>query len=151
VRGFAFGDAPGGGQPTTRISIDYPAVTGSNVDYAFDAAGGRYLRFLGDDPHTDAATGRQLALDNVVVQVVPHVETDMVEDSLGSKGIRLNLFGSGPAIVFRDGQAFVGTWASASRGDTPHFFDEMGREVPLKPGRTWISIVASVDDATFGG
>jgi hypothetical protein len=64
-----------------------------------------------------------------------------VEDSLGSTSIRLNLFGSGSAIIFRDGQAFAGSWRSDSRGDLPRFFDQNGNEVPLKPGKSWISVV----------
>ena len=84
--------------------------------------------------HVDGNTGAQLAVDNVIVQYVPHQATDIVEDSLGSTSIRLDLFGSGQAIVFRDGQAFEGTWRSESRGDTPRFFDASGAEIPLKPG-----------------
>ena len=129
--GFSFGDAPSGGEPAATIAIDYPAVTGSNSGYTFDSASGKYLRFLGDDPHLDGNTGAQVGVENVVVQVVPHEETDMVEDSLGNTGIRLNLFGAGEAIVFRDGRAFRGTWRSDSRGDTPHFFDASGAEIRL--------------------
>jgi hypothetical protein len=91
--------------------------------------------------HVDGNTGSQLALENVIVQFVPHQATDIVEDSLGSTSIRLDLFGSGRAIVFRDGKAFDGTWRSESRGDTPRFYDSAGAEIPLKPGHTWISVV----------
>ncbi len=150
LRGFTLGEAPGGGEPATSVEIAYPAVTGSNVRYAFDAASGTYLRFLGDDPHLDANTGVQVSVANVVVQVVPHEETEMVEDSLGNTGIRLNLFGSGEAIVFRDGQAFVGTWRSDNRGDTPHFYAADGSEISLKPGHTWVSIVPTLNDVSFG-
>ncbi len=150
LRGFTFGDMPGGGEPAPNISIGYPAVTGSNVDYTFDPTIGKYLRFLGDDPHLDGNTGTQVGVENVVVQVVPHEQTEMVEDSLGNTGIRLNLFGTGEAIVFRDGQAFRGMWRSDNRGDTPHFFAANGTEIPLKPGHTWISIISSPDDVSFG-
>ncbi len=64
----------------------------------------------------DGNTGAQLALDNVIVQFVAHQATNIVEDSLGSTSIRLDLFGSGRVLVFRDGQAFEGTWRSESRG-----------------------------------
>ena len=55
--------------------------------------------------------------------------------------VRLRLIGSGRAIVMRDGQAFEGSWRSDAGGDTPHFYDAAGNEIPLKPGKTWISIV----------
>ncbi len=141
IRGFTFGDVPGGGAPASIVSIPYPQVTGSQVRYQYDATSGRYLRFLGGQPHLDGGSGTQLALDNVIVQYVPHEITDIVEDSLGSRSIRLNLFGSGKAIVFRNGLAFEGVWRSESQGDTPRFYDAAGNEIPLKPGRSWISIV----------
>ena len=111
------------------------------MGYTYAPESGRYLRTLGGAPHLDGNSGAQVGVENVIVQVVPHQVTDIVEDSLGSLSIRLNLFGSGRAIVLRDGQAFEGTWQSNSRGDTPRFFDAGGNEIPLKPGRTWISIV----------
>lgn len=139
LRGFTFGPAPGGGATATAVTIPYPAGTGSQVAYAY--RDGRYWRSMGGGPHVDGLTGGQLAFDNVVVQYVTHEATNIVEDSLGSTSIRLNLFGSNRAILFRDGQAFVGTWRSDSRGDLPRFYDASGAEIPLKPGRTFFSIV----------
>lgn len=139
IRGFTFGGLGANGASATNISIPYPGS--SRAAYQYDSGRGLYLRSMGGTPHLDGNSGAQLALDNVIVQYVPHVTTDIVEDSLGSLSISLNLFGSGRAIVFRDGQAFDGTWRSESGGDMPHFFGSDGREIPLKPGRSWISIV----------
>lgn len=141
VRGFSFGEVLDGGAPASAISIPYPSVTGSQVAYRYDAGSGRYLRFLGGAPHLDANNGTQLALDNVIVQYVPHEATEIVEDSLGSKSIQLNLFGSGRALIFRNGVGFEATWRSESRGDLPRFFDSAGREIALKPGNSWVSVV----------
>lgn len=139
VRGFTFGGPPGGGVPANGISIPYPS--GSQVEYRYDGGSGRYLRFMGGGAHTDGNTGAQVVVENVIVQIVSHEATNIVEDSLGSTSIRLNLFGSGGAIVFRDGLAYAGSWRSDSRGDLPRFFDQSGAEVALKPGKSWISIV----------
>jgi len=139
IRGFTFGGAPSGGQPAATISIPYPR--GSQSAYGYDAGSGRYLRSLAGAAHVDGNTGAQIAVENVIVQMVTHQATDIVEDSLGSTSIRLDLFGSGRAIVFRDGMAFEGTWRSESRGDTPRFYDATGAEIPLKPGQSWISVV----------
>jgi hypothetical protein len=127
--------------PASSITIPYPRATGSQVSYLYESSSGRYLRSLGGAPHVDGNTGAQLAVENVIVQVVSHEATNIVEDSLGSTSIRLNLFGSGQAILFRDGQAFAGSWRSDSRGDTPHFYDAQGNEITLKPGKSWISVV----------
>ncbi len=149
IRGFTFGSAPGGGAAATAISIPYPRGTGSQSAYVYDGGSGRYLRSLGGDAHVDGNTGGQIGVENVVVQYVAHEATNIVEDSLGSTSIRLNLFGSGQALVFRDGQAFAGTWRSESRGDTPRFYDAAGAEIPLKPGKTWISVVPSTYTITY--
>ena len=99
------------------------------------------MRSMGGAAHLDGNNGVQVAVENVVVQYVPHEITEIVEDSLGSKSIRLNLFGSGQMILFRDGQAFVGQWRSESRGDLPRFYLDDGSEVPMKAGKSWFSIV----------
>lgn len=139
LRGFTFGPVSGGGSPASGVNIPYPY--GSTASYRYDSGSGRYQRSLAGVPHVDGNTGVQLAVENVIVQVVPHEATNIVEDSLGSTSIRLNLFGSGRAYLFRDGQAFIGTWRSESRGDLPRFYSDSGQELTLKPGKSWISIV----------
>lgn len=139
LRGFTFGSLSGGGSPAQAVNIPYPY--GSTASYRYDSSSGRYLRSLGGVPHVDGNTGVQLAVENVIVQVVPHEATNIVEDSLGSTSIRLNLFGSGRAYLFRDGQVLIGTWRSESRGDLPRFYSDSGQELTLKPGKSWISIV----------
>jgi len=141
LRGFTFGALSDGGSPATSINIPYPY--GSTSGYRYDSGSGRYQRNLAGIPQVDGNTGAPVAVENVIIQVVTHEATDIVEDSLGSTSIRLNLFGSGRAYLFRDGQAFVGTWRSASRGDLPHFYSDSGQELPLKAGKSWISIVPS--------
>jgi len=141
IRGFTFGTAPSGGVSARTVTIPYPRGTSSHVSYRYDATNGRYLRTMGGVAHVDGDTGIQIAPENVIIQYITHEITDMPEDSLGNKSIRLNLFGSGQAIVFRDGLAFVGTWSSDYGGSLPRFFDQSGNEIPLKAGTTWISVV----------
>lgn len=149
IRSLTFGDSLDGGASAARIEIPYPSGTGSQVAYQYDGASGRYLRWLGGRPHADGNSGQQLAFDNVIVQYVVHEATDIIEDSLGSTSIRLNLFGSGQALVFRGGLGFAGTWRSESRGDLPRFYTDDGREISLKPGKSWISVVPSTYTVTY--
>jgi len=141
IRSFTFGPAPSGGTSARSITIPYPSGTGSQVSYSYDTTQGRYLRNMGNIAHRDGSSGTQVGVENVIIQYTSHDITDMPEDSLGNKSIRIKLFGSGQSIVFRDGQAFVGTWSSNGSGDLPRFFDQSGYEVPLKAGKTWISVV----------
>ncbi len=136
-----FGEVtPPGGGPATQIDLPIrPGVT--DVSYVYDGASGAYLRSMGGFPHNDLATGMQLSAANVLVIYAAHTETDIVEDSLGSRSIQIDLTGGGRAQLLRDGQAYEGTW---SRPDVHAFFelnDTSGGPLLLKPGVTWIQIV----------
>ena len=51
------------------------------------------------------------------------------------------LWGTGPAVVFRDGLVYEGLWARPHRDDMVVFRDPTGQTpIPLKPGNTWIQL-----------
>ncbi len=151
VRGFLFAtDVPAGGNPATSIHIPYPKFTRLNneVDWTYDAGRGRYLRQMAGEPHVDAASGEQLSAANVVVQFAEHTDTDIKEDSLGSLSIRIELWGEGKALVFRDGQVFEAIWRSQPDKNTAYLFPD-GRPIPFKPGNTWFEIVPTDYKVTY--
>ena len=123
------------------IEIPYPSVTASQVAYRYDAGNGRYLRSLGGAAHRDSNNGQQIAVENVIVQYIPHNPVNIVEDAYGNLSLLVEPFGAGRAIVFRDGLAFEGTWRNDRGGELPRFFAADGTEIPLKAGRSWISVV----------
>jgi hypothetical protein len=136
-------EVPEDGQPATHIHIPYPHRD-MVVDYRYDPDLGVYLRWDGGDPHVDAATGEQIFATNVVVIYATHVDTDIYEDEprRNHPSVQIQLWGNGPAVIFRDGQAFEGLWARPQRDDVVVFRDEMGQiPIPLKPGNTWIQLV----------
>ncbi|HEY4690430.1 MAG TPA: DUF3048 domain-containing protein [Anaerolineae bacterium] len=141
-----FGDAPSGGSPATQIDLPIrPGIT--DVAYTYDTATGLYLRSMGGFPHTDASTGQPLSAANVLVIYAPHAETDIIEDSLGSRSVQIDLSSGGRAQLARDGQVYEGTW---SRPDVHTFFDlkdASGQAMRLRPGVTWIQVVP----VEFGG
>ena len=57
--------------------------------------------------------------------------------------------GKGEATVLRDGRRYVGTWDRHGYGGT-HFLDATGKEVPLRPGRTWVLLLPTTGSVTFG-
>ncbi len=141
LQGFTFGRPVEGGTPAGSIKIPYPSVTASQVAYRYDEGSGRYWRFLGGAAHRDGNNGQQIAVENVIVQYISHNPVNIVEDSFGNLSLHIGLFGTGKALVFRDGLAFEGSWRSNSGGELPRFFSADGSEIPLKAGRSWISIV----------
>lgn len=142
LRGFAFSkDVQATSALTTALSvtIPYPKTT-SLVSWKYDATAERYMRSVLDQPHTDAADGKQLSAANVIIYYAEHQETDIVEDSKGATSIRIVATGRGPVTILRDGLALQGSWRTDG-SQTPEFFDLAGAEISLKPGNSWIEIV----------
>ncbi|HSJ53659.1 MAG TPA: DUF3048 domain-containing protein [Anaerolineae bacterium] len=144
LQGMDFYSAPPeDGQPAAQIQIPFPSRD-MVVEWRYDAASESYLRWQAGVPHLDAASGEQLTATNVVVAYVTHVDSDIYEDEprRNHPSVQIQLWGTGPAVVFRDGQAFEGLWARPKRENMLVFRDATGQiPIPLKPGNTWIELV----------
>ena len=113
-----------------------------SVTWKYDPSTAGWLRFTDGISHTDAETGKQLDFANVVVLYVPHVYTNIQEDSGGSRSIRVELWGQGDMRLYRDGKKVEGTWERAEDSTySLSFKDANGALIPLKPGQTWIEVV----------
>ncbi len=135
---FTFAPSQGGSQ-ASQIDIEYR--TGNTVRYAYDPGSGRYLRSMNGEPHTEATDGTQISTSNVVVIEATHEETDIIEDRLGNRSLRIHLLGRGPATVFRGGLRFSGDWVRSEESDFFDLLDPDGSAIPLATGSTWIQIV----------
>jgi hypothetical protein len=144
LQGLTFDRQPlDGGQPATHIHIPFPSRD-MVVDYYYDDSTGTYLRWDEGEPHLDAASGQQISVTNVVVAYATHVDADFYEDEprRNHPSVQIQLWGTGPVVVFRDGQAFEGIWARPKRDEMVVFRDATGQiPITLKPGNTWIELV----------
>ena len=144
LQGMAFAyDAPSGGQPAINIDIPYPNRQ-MVVSYRYDAKTGAYLRWQGGDPFLDALSGEQISVTNIVLVYANHVDADFYENPPYNTqpSIQVQVWGTGPAMIFRDGLAFEGLWARPKREDMLVFRDKAGQvPIPLKPGNTWIELI----------
>lgn len=126
--------------PASTITIPYRA--GWTVEYDYDPSTNTYARFQDDKTamrrEVDAANGVAIAARNVVVIHTDIWETNIVEDIFGSKGLDMNLVGTGRATIFRDGHRLDGVWSRDSIYDPFHFYTTVGERVYLSPGQTWI-------------
>lgn len=145
VRPFAFSETPpAGGRPANSVVIPYINRSYYEVEWRYDPDTGRYARFQGTNrfPLMDGNNGQQVTAANVVIMVVQHDLTDIIEDSLGSRSVRTYITErEGRAIVARDGLAFEGRWQVPDKWDNLELADEAGNPLPLKPGNTWFQIV----------
>jgi len=136
---FAAGDA-------TVISIPYPG--GNSVEWRYDPAQGGYIRFQGGQQQFDPATNQPILASNVVVQAAVHELTDIVEDTLGTKGVNVKLAEFGDLRVFRDGKVYEGTWR-ANQETPPRFLGPGEQPIGLKPGQSWLQAVQQITDISY--
>jgi hypothetical protein len=131
-------DAPLKQRPAGQtIAIQF-SYADYNVVWRYDRAANDYLRFMGGAPHLEATTGKQLAARNVVVMMARE-SSDPDPYTPGS--ISMQTVGSGPATVYRDGQAIQGTWSKSAIGAPLQWRDSSGSQIPLDRGATWVEVV----------
>jgi len=139
--GMAFSAAvPTGGTPLQQVDIGYAEQTSS---WAYDEASGQWLRSTDGEAHFDAE-GLRISADNVLIVEEIHTIQPYVSENYwgpGNFAFSVNFIGEGRAVLLRDGQRWEGTWQRASREDPIRFFDGAGRDLLLKPGRSFINLV----------
>ncbi len=145
--GLAF-DAvpPDGGIPARSATIDYNKT---HVEWRYDAVSGEYLRWTDNIPHTDALTGQQVAIQNVVVMSAYHELQELFPEKYfgKEKSWYIELTGNGQATLLRDGQAYDGRWVRTRPDDMFTFVDVNGNPLMFKPGRTFFQITSSYQGA----
>jgi len=173
ARGFAFADEPdAGGQPVTDAFIDWYGQI--DARWQWDDASQRFIRFTDGVAHFDAADGEQLWADNIVIIEVPHEERpDLFEEESRSASQQINLWGTGRAIVMRDGQYYAGRWERRCRdypidiptptpaagvtapcysepGDALRLFYGNNQSIMMRPGRTYVEVVRWMGQVELG-
>lgn len=148
LRGLTFNlTPPPGGQPGPLVTVAY---TASYVVWGYSETAGRYVRYQDGFVHRDRLTGEPLTAANVIVLFANHVSTDILENRFGAYSTEIQLWGSGPALLFRDGQRYGGTWVRHRREDALTLTDAAGQVLPLGPGPTWYQIVGLTSDSQAG-
>lgn len=137
--GMAFHpDPPSGGSPVLGVEVIY---AGTGIYWEYRTGQGRFFRWSDGVRHQDASTGDFLNFKNIVIIKAPHFDTEIIEDSGGSPSIQIQIWGEGPAVIFRDGLQFDGLWRREHPQDMLTFYDQEGQLLPLAPGNTFIELV----------
>ncbi len=123
----------------------YPGGTSSNkggystsygaVNFKYNPDDHLYYRFQYGQPHTDADTGEQLAVTNIIFKVC-HGEVRDAHDYLSFR-----VHGTGTAYIFTNGKVIEGTWSHAGDNEPNIFYDKNGNEIVLNQGKTWMCCV----------
>lgn len=136
-------EAPPDGTPAGSVVID---LRTSYIEWKYDPEIGRYRRWTDYVEHLDANTEEQVTAANVVYLTPYHVNDPTICEQINNGvcaalSIQIQLWGSGPAIVFRDGQQYPVTWYREGRNDMLTFKDAQGNPFPLQIGNTWVQLV----------
>jgi len=142
--GFRFGPAAPGGAPGSSVTTAWPAA---QVAFTWDGPSGRYL--LATDGRPDrVAGGPQLGAATVVVQEVPtHLSEN--RDVNGTQTPVVDLVGSGPVTVLRDGLAWRGQWSRPDAVSATSFHAN-GQPIPMASGPVWVLLVPAGQPITVG-
>jgi hypothetical protein len=122
---------------------------GYAVEYQYDHATNRYLRFMGGVPHSEASSGHQLAPSNVVV-LMASIQPDPNGGPSNPGAVYVQETGKNVAYYYRDGQQFIGTWHKATRDAPLKLLDSAGRPFKFDPGQTWIEVLPTTGSPTVG-
>ena len=142
-------NAPAGGQAGSQVFVHYSGAIYNRWDY--DAASGRYLRFVDqqDDvdrnnevyaPLVDKQNNQPVAADNLVVLLIPHQYFVKTKDS---EVIKMAFTGSGTAYAFRDGKAYLLKWQRSDSNAMLALTFEDGTPYSFKPGNTWFEVMGA--------
>jgi hypothetical protein len=105
-----------------------------NPHFDYDPAYNSYKRSEGGKPHSDER-GLQISPKAVVALVTPHSYVGIYS--------QYGVNGRGAAYIFQDGTVVQGVWSKADRQSQLVLTDAAGAVLPLNPGQTWITLVAS--------
>lgn len=146
--GFEFDEAtpPNAAGDATVINIPYPG--GNSVQWRYEPELGGYIRYQGGVQQFDPAINGPIVSSNVIVVAAAHEVTDIIEDTLGTKGINIKLHEFGDLRIFRNGKVYEGTWR-ASQEAPPRWLGPGEVPIPLKPGQSWIQVIQKVEDISY--
>ncbi|MGI6175132.1 MAG: DUF3048 domain-containing protein [Christensenellales bacterium] len=127
------------GEDVQSLTLNWLAVM-YRPTYTYDADSKLWLRSHDGVPHTDAATGEQIRVKNVIVQYANCRD-------LGDYYVTMDTINeSGKAQFFIEGKMMEGTWERKDVDSQTVFYDAEGEEFIFKPGNTWIAVYPSNSD-----
>ena len=134
---WKFIDDKASGGTAVDISFNFwSSMPGYDVEWKYDAANNRYLRFNGGQAHIDFVTKEQLSAKNVVIFFAK--EKGPVDRN---HHMLYTTEGTGKALVFENGTAIEGTWGKDTRTSRTKFTDTSGKEIAFVRGPIWIEVI----------
>ena len=134
---FSYGPLGSKGRKVGSVSMSFGDIT--QVVYRW--IDGKWRRFEDGAPFV-AETGRQIAVDNVLIERHRINYSEGVVDVAGTPSTEIaDTTGSGAAFLLRDHRLIRGRWVRKSVKKPARFESLNGKEMVLRRGKTWIELV----------
>lgn len=115
--------------------INFSYSEDNQISYIYNERTKEYERFINEKPMIDQENQKQVSMKNIIIQYANHYK---VPDTVYTN---IDLVGSGKAEYFTEGIMRTGTWKREDMDSPTIYYDENGKELPLRPGKTFIQIV----------
>lgn len=132
-------DAPLAERPKGgTIVVKYPANT---IKYSYDRNTNSYYRGVTREAkQIDAATGERVHPKNVVVMLMRFGPLN--DGNPNKHRLEATVIGKGKAWIATNGKTIEGTWRKKSLTAPTLFYDELGHQVTLTVGQTFVQVIA---------
>ena len=117
-------------------SVDLSQIfTYTKTAFTYDPVSGQYFKTLHGKPQVDGLTGQQLTFSNIIIQSTKWSKAD-------AKGYLQfgNLDTTEDGWFVTGGRAIHIRWAKVADHEPTKYFDDLGNEIQLNPGKTYIAI-----------
>lgn len=104
--------------------------------FVYDSETGLYERFQFGSAQTEALTGEQLAVKNILIQVCDWYTADSSNGYLS-----VTTTGTGTGYYVTNGTVVPVTWSKESQTSATRYYDSDGSEIVLNQGKTWVCII----------
>jgi hypothetical protein len=135
---FARGHVPRGAKKAGRVTLNFEDE--NTIEYVYEK--GRWYRYEGGSKFM-AASGKQIAIPNLLVQEVRVDNSKKIVDIEGNPSPDIRLKGKGRALLFRNGKVVAGQWGISREGRPPVFETKSGTPMTFAPGPVWVELVPS--------
>lgn len=127
------------GQPAASVVVPYSPY--ALASYQWDPEGRVYRRFIGGQPHLDAANGQHIVAHTVLLLFTEAWPATEIITDPRVMSLRFRLWDEGLLWAFHDGQAYEGKWRRIRPDGIVEFLTPDGRPLPLRPGTIWVQVV----------
>lgn len=139
--GWVFSPRP----PEGGVAVDDEFVVAvspaARSGWRYDVQRSRWSKTHNGEPHTTVGA-EPIAPANVVVLEAESVTRGEHKDSAGNPTTVTDIVGGGRATILRDGQRHDARWSKPTASSPIAFTTSDGRPFPLRPGPTWVHLVA---------